>query len=34
MGLVDGKLVFNPDSAQRKVSDLDVTVVSTRKRWS
>ena len=32
VGLVDGKLVFNPDSAQRKVSDLDVTVVSTRKK--
>ena len=31
VGLVDGKLVFNPDSEQRKVSDLDVTVVSTRK---
>ena len=32
VGLVDGKLVFNPDSEQRKVSDLDVTVVSTRKK--
>ena len=31
-GLVDGKLVFNPDSEQRKVSDLDVTVVSTGKK--
>ena len=29
VGLVDGKLVFNPDTEQRKVSDLDVTVVST-----
>ena len=29
VGLVDGKLVFNPTSEQRKVSDLDVTVVST-----
>ena len=29
VGLVDGKLVFNPDAEQRKVSDLDVTVVST-----
>ena len=29
VGLVDGKLVLNPDSEQRKVSDLDVTVVST-----
>ena len=32
VGLVDGRLVFNPDSEQRKVSDLDVTVVSTRKK--
>ena len=32
VGLVDGKLVFNPDSEQRKVSDLDVTVVSTGKK--
>ena len=32
VGLVDGNLVFNPDSEQRKVSDLDVTVVSTRKK--
>ena len=32
MGLVDGKLVLNPDSEQRKVSDLDVTVVSTGKK--
>ena len=32
VGLVDGKLVFNPDSEQRKVSDLDVTVVSTRQK--
>ena len=32
MGLVDGKLVFNPDAEQRKVSDLDVTVVSTGKK--
>ena len=30
--LVDGKLVFNPTSEQRKVSDLDVTVVSTGKK--
>ena len=27
MGLVDGELVINPTSEQRKVSDLDVTVV-------
>ena len=32
VGLVDGKLIFNPDSEQRKVSDLDVTVVSTGKK--
>ena len=29
---MDGKLVFNPTSEQRKVSDLDVTVVSTGKK--
>ena len=29
MGMVDGQLVVNPDAEQRKVSDLDVTVVST-----
>ena len=32
VGLVDGKLVFNPDAEQRRVSDLDVTVVSTGKK--
>ena len=32
VGLVDGKLVFNPTSEQRKVSDLDVTVVSTGRK--
>jgi len=32
VGLVDGKLVFNPNAEQRKVSDLDVTVVSTGKK--
>ena len=32
MGLVDGELVINPTSEQRKVSDLDVTVVSTGKK--
>ena len=32
VGLVDGKLLFNPTSEQRKVSDLDVTVVSTSKK--
>ena len=29
VGLVNGELVLNPNSEQRKVSDLDVTVVST-----
>ena len=32
VGLVDGELVINPTSEQRKVSDLDVTVVSTGKK--
>ena len=32
VGLVDGKLLFNPTSEQRKFSDLDVTVVSTGKK--
>ena len=32
VGLVDGKLVFNPNREQRKASDLDVTVVSTGKK--
>ena len=32
MGLVDGELVINPTREQRKVSDLDVTVVSTGKK--
>ncbi|BCK79587.1 polyribonucleotide nucleotidyltransferase (plasmid) [Vescimonas fastidiosa] len=32
VGLVDGKLLFNPTSEQRKISDLDVTVVSTGKK--
>ena len=32
MGLVDGELVINPTSEQRKVSDLDVTVVSPGKK--
>ena len=32
VGLVDGKLLFNPTSEQRTVSDLDVTVVSTGKK--
>ena len=29
VGLVNGKLILNPDAEMRKVSDLDVTVVST-----
>ena len=32
VGLVDGELVVNPTSEQAKVSDLDVTVVSTAKK--
>ena len=32
LGLVNGELVLNPNSEQRKVSDLDVTVVSTGKK--
>jgi polyribonucleotide nucleotidyltransferase len=32
VGLVNGELVFNPTSEQSKVSDLDVTVVSTGKK--
>ncbi|MBE6963296.1 MAG: polyribonucleotide nucleotidyltransferase [Ruminococcaceae bacterium] len=32
MGLVDGKLVINPNAEENKVSDLDVTVVSTGKK--
>ena len=32
MGLVDGELVINPTAEQRKVSDMDVTVVSTAKK--
>ena len=32
VGLVNGSLVLNPTSEQRKVSDLDVTVVSTGKK--
>ncbi|MCI8910595.1 MAG: polyribonucleotide nucleotidyltransferase, partial [Oscillibacter sp.] len=32
VGLVDGRLVLNPNSEERKVSDLDVTVVSTGKK--
>ncbi len=32
IGLVDGQLIVNPDNEQAKVSDLDVTVVSTGKK--
>ena len=32
IGLVDGQLIVNPDNEQSKVSDLDVTVVSTGKK--
>ena len=30
VGLIDGEFVFNPNSAQRAVSDLQLTVASTR----
>ncbi len=32
VGYVDGKIVINPDQAQRKVSQMDVTVVATEKK--
>ncbi|MCI8566172.1 MAG: polyribonucleotide nucleotidyltransferase [Lachnospiraceae bacterium] len=32
VGLVDGAFVFNPTSAQKKVSDLALTVASTREK--
>ena len=32
VGLVDGEFVFNPTSAQREVSDLALTVASTREK--
>ncbi len=32
VGLVDGELVYNPTSEQRKVSDLSLTVASTREK--
>ncbi len=32
MGLIDGELIVNPTSAQRKVSDLALTVASTREK--
>ena len=32
VGMIDGQLIFNPTSAQRKVSDLALTVASTREK--
>lgn len=32
VGMVNGKLVFNPTSAQREISDLALTVASTREK--
>ena len=32
VGLVDGEFVFNPTAAQREVSDLSLTVASTREK--
>jgi polyribonucleotide nucleotidyltransferase len=32
MGLVDGKLVVNPDAAQRQKTDLDLTVVGSAEK--
>ena len=32
VGLIDGKFVFNPTSAQRQVSDMALTVASTREK--
>ena len=32
VGLIDGELVYNPTSAQREVSDLALTVASTREK--
>ena len=32
MGLVDGKLVVNPDAEQRKVSDLELTVAASKEK--
>ncbi len=32
IGLVDGKLVINPTEAQRKVSDLELTVAASRQK--
>ena len=30
VGLIDGEFIINPSSAQRKISDLQLTVASTR----
>ncbi len=32
VGLIDGEFVFNPTSAQKEVSDLALTVASTREK--
>ena len=32
VGLIDGEFVFNPNAEQRKVSDLTLTVASTREK--
>lgn len=32
VGLVDGKIVINPTEAQRKVSDLTLTVAGTEEK--
>ena len=32
VGLIDGEFVFNPNAAQRAVSDLQLTVASTREK--
>ena len=32
VGLIDGEFVFNPTSAQRQVSDMALTVASTREK--
>ena len=32
VGLIDGEFVFNPTAAQREVSDLALTVASTKRK--
>ena len=32
VGLIDGEFVFNPTAAQREVSDLALTVASTKEK--